>query len=74
MGVVDSNLVVEHDSRRKPLVGWPRSDLRAERIVPDDESRYLYERLYSGEFQQLVSALLAHKDPDFRRSPSGRLR
>lgn len=39
--------------------------------MPDDESRYLYERLDSGEFQQLVSALLADKYPDFRAFPIG---
>lgn len=39
--------------------------------MPDDEYRYLYERLSSGEFQQLVSALLAHQYPDFRAFPVG---
>ncbi|MBS4754042.1 hypothetical protein KG112_14605 [Nocardioides sp. zg-ZUI104] len=39
--------------------------------MPDDETRYLYERLDSGEFQQLVSALLANHYPDFRAFPIG---
>jgi len=34
--------------------------------MAEDEFRYLYERLNSGEFQQLVSAPLAHKYPEFR--------
>lgn len=39
--------------------------------MAEDEYRYLYERLSSGEFQQLVSALLAHKYKDFRAFPIG---
>lgn len=39
--------------------------------MAEDEYRYLYERLNSGEFQQLVSALLAHKYKDFRAFPIG---
>ncbi|MFC7502149.1 NACHT domain-containing protein [Nocardioides sp. CPCC 206347] len=39
--------------------------------MSEDEFRYLYERLDSSQFQQLVSALLAHKYPDFRAFPIG---
>ena len=39
--------------------------------MAEDEYRYLYERLSSGEFQQLVSALLSYKYADFRAFPIG---
>ena len=39
--------------------------------MPESEHKYLYERLTSGDFQQLVNAVLSNHYQGFRALPLG---